>query len=117
MSYIEFKDVVKEYHTGEVVTRANDGIDFTIERGEFVVILGPSGAGKSTTLNILGGMDQATSGQVLIDGEDIAQYSERKLTTYRRNSVGFVFQNYNLVPNLTAKENVELMIQIAKSGM
>lgn len=117
MSYIEFKDVVKEYRTGEVVTRANDGIDFTIERGEFVVILGPSGAGKSTTLNILGGMDQATSGQVLIDGEDIAQYSERKLTTFRRNSVGFVFQNYNLVPNLTAKENVELMIQIAKSGM
>lgn len=115
MSYIEFVDVVKEYRTGEVVTRANDGINFTIERGEFVVILGPSGAGKSTTLNILGGMDQATSGQVLIDGEDIAKYSERQLTTFRRNSVGFVFQNYNLVPNLTAKENVELMIQIAKS--
>lgn len=117
MAYIEFKDVVKEYQTGEVITRANDGINFSIERGEFVVILGPSGAGKSTTLNILGGMDHATSGRVAIDGENIAEYSERDLTTFRRNSVGFVFQNYNLVPNLTAKENVELMIQIAKSNL
>lgn len=117
MSYIEFKDVVKEYRTGEVITRANDGINFTIERGEFVVILGPSGAGKSTTLNILGGMDHVTSGIVKIDGENIAQYNEKALTTFRRNNVGFVFQNYNLVPNLTAKENVELMIQIAKSDL
>lgn len=117
MTYIQFKEVVKEYRTGEVITRANDGINFSIERGEFVVILGPSGAGKSTTLNILGGMDHATSGNVLIDGEDIAKYNERKLTTFRRQSVGFVFQNYNLVPNLTAKENVELMIQIAKSNV
>lgn len=115
MAYIELKDVVKEYHSGEVVTRANDGVSFEIEKGEFVVILGPSGAGKSTTLNILGGMDQATSGQVLIDGENIADYSQKGLTKFRRNAVGFVFQNYNLVPNLTAKENVELMIQIAKS--
>lgn len=117
MPYIEFKDVVKEYRNGEIVTRANDGIDFSIERGEFVVILGPSGAGKSTTLNILGGMDHATSGVVAIDGEDIAKYNEKELTTFRRHSVGFVFQNYNLVPNLTAKENVELMIQISKSKL
>lgn len=115
MAYIELKDVVKEYRTGDVVTRANDGINFEIEKGEFVVILGPSGAGKSTTLNILGGMDQATSGEVLIDKENIANYSTKELTTFRRYGVGFVFQNYNLVPNLTAKENVELMIQIAGS--
>ncbi|MGX7109192.1 ABC transporter ATP-binding protein [Facklamia miroungae] len=117
MSYIELKEVVKEYNTGEVVTRANDGVSFTIEDGEFVVILGPSGAGKSTTLNILGGMDQATSGQVIIDGEDIAKYNAKQLTRFRRNNVGFVFQNYNLVPNLTAKENVELMVHIAKSNV
>ncbi|MCR8969517.1 ABC transporter ATP-binding protein [Facklamia sp. 7083-14-GEN3] len=117
MSYIELSEVVKEYKTGEVVTRANDGVSFTIDEGEFVVILGPSGAGKSTTLNILGGMDQATSGQVVIDGEDIAKYKAKQLTHFRRNNVGFVFQNYNLVPNLTAKENVELMIHIAKSNM
>lgn len=115
MAYIELKEVVKEYRTGDVVTRANNGINFEIDKGEFVVILGPSGAGKSTTLNILGGMDQATSGKVIMDGEDIASYNEKQLTTFRRYSVGFVFQNYNLVPNLTAKENVELMIQIAGS--
>ncbi|WP_124058523.1 ABC transporter ATP-binding protein [Vaginisenegalia massiliensis] len=115
MAYIELIDVVKEYRTGQVVTRANDGVNFEIEAGEFVVILGPSGAGKSTTLNILGGMDQCTSGQVLIDHEDIAQYNDKQLTKFRRHSVGLVFQNYNLVPNLTAKENVDLMIQIAKS--
>lgn len=116
MSYIEFIDVVKEYRMGEVVTRANDGINFAIDKGEFVVILGPSGAGKSTTLNILGGMDQVTSGKVMIDNHNIANYTQKQLTTFRRNNVGFVFQNYNLVPNLTAQENVELMIQIAKSG-
>ncbi|UUX35523.1 ABC transporter ATP-binding protein [Fundicoccus culcitae] len=115
MAYIELNNVVKEYRNGEVVTRANDGVDFEIEKGEFVVILGPSGAGKSTTLNIIGGMDQATSGEVILDGENIANYNERELTTFRRNSVGFVFQNYNLIPNLTARENVELMIQISKS--
>lgn len=117
MAYIELNEVVKEYHQGEVVTRANDGVSFKIEKGEFVVILGPSGAGKSTTLNILGGMDSATSGQVIIDGEDIAEYDAKNLTTFRRNNVGFVFQNYNLVPNLTAYENVELMTNIAQSGL
>lgn len=117
MSYIELIDVVKEYKTGEVVTRANDGVSFSIEEGEFVVILGPSGAGKSTTLNILGGMDQATSGRVIVDGEDIAKYKSKQLTKFRRHNVGFVFQNYNLVPNLTARENVELMIHIAKSSV
>lgn len=116
MSYIELTDVVKEYRRGEVVTRANDGVTFTIESGEFAVILGPSGAGKSTTLNILGGMDKATSGSVIIAGSDISSYSDKELTTFRRNNIGFVFQNYNLVPNLTAKENVELSIQISKSN-
>lgn len=115
MAYIHLEDVVKEYVTGDVVTRANDGISFDIEQGEFVVILGPSGAGKSTVLNILGGMDDATSGIVKIDGENIANYTPQQLTKFRRHNVGFVFQSYNLVPNLTAKENVELMIQIAKS--
>lgn len=116
LAYIELIDVVKEYRNGDVVTRANDEVSFEIEKGEFVVILGPSGAGKSTTLNIIGGMDQTTSGDVILDNENIAEYSDKQLTTFRRNSVGFVFQNYNLVPNLTAKENVELMIQIADSG-
>lgn len=115
MSYIELIDVVKEYKTGEVVTRANDGVDFVIEEGEFAVILGPSGAGKSTTLNILGGMDKASSGNIIIAGEDISNYSDKELTTFRRSNIGFVFQNYNLVPNLTAKENVELSIFISKS--
>lgn len=117
MAYIELKDVVKEYRSGEVVTRANDGVSFTIEEGEFAVILGPSGAGKSTTLNIIGGMDQASSGQVKIDGEDIANYSAKELTKFRRKNVGFVFQSYNLVPNLTAQENVELMVNISKSNL
>lgn len=116
MAYIEMKDIVKEYQTGEVITRTNDGINFEIEKGEFVVILGASWAGKSTTLNILGGMDNATSGEIWIDGHNIANYNSRELTTFRRYSVGSVFQNYNLVPNLTAKENVELMIQVADSG-
>lgn len=117
MAYIELDDVVKEYRQGEVVTKANDGVSFEIEKGEFVVILGPSGAGKSTTLNILGGMDSATSGKVIIDGENIADYNAKELTTFRRHNVGFVFQNYNLVPNLTAYENVELMVNIAQSGV
>lgn len=115
VSYIELKDVVKEYSNGEVVTRANDGVSFEIQEGELAVILGPSGAGKSTTLNILGGMDEATSGEVIIAGKDISRFTSKELTTFRRNNIGFVFQNYNLVPNLTAKENVELSIQISKS--
>ena len=116
MSYIQFKKVTREYRTGDIVTKANDQVSFDIEKGEFVVILGPSGAGKSTTLNILGGMDNPTSGQVLVDGHDISNYSDKQLTKFRRENIGFVFQNYNLVPNLTAKENVELSIQISKSS-
>lgn len=115
MTYIQLNNVVKEYCTGEVVTRANDGVTFEIEEGEFAVILGPSGAGKSTTLNILGGMDKPTSGEVIVAGEDISHYTNRELTRFRRNQIGFVFQNYNLVPNLTAKENVDLAIQISNS--
>lgn len=117
MAFIELHDIVKEYRTGEVVTRANDGVTFSIEEGEFAVMLGPSGAGKSTTLNILGGMDKATSGQVIVAGEDISNYSDKELTTFRRNEIGFVFQNYNLVPNLTAKENVELAVKISGSQL
>ena len=102
---------------GEVEIRAVDGIDFEINRGEFVVIVGPSGAGKTTVLNILGGMDSASSGKVIVDGNDIAKYSQRKLTAYRRDDIGFVFQFYNLVPNLTALENVELAMQICKNPL
>lgn len=102
---------------GEVEIHAVDGIDFSINKGEFVVIVGPSGAGKTTVLNILGGMDQASSGRVLVDGADIAGYSQRKLTAYRRDDIGFVFQFYNLVPNLTALENVELAMQICKNPL
>ena len=117
MSFIELKDVVKEYKTGEVSIKAVDGISLNIEKGEFVVIVGPSGAGKTTVLNILGGMDTLTSGSVIIDGTDISQYNSRNLTTYRRYDLGFVFQFYNLVPNLTAKENVELANQISKNPL
>ena len=102
---------------GEVQIMAAAGIDFEIRRGEFAVVVGPSGAGKTTVLNILGGMDTATEGEVLVDGEDIARYSPRQLTAYRRNDIGFVFQFYNLVPNLTALENVELALQICKDPM
>ena len=112
MSYVEFKDVKKVYKTGEVEINALRDVDFEIEKGEFCVIVGASGAGKTTILNILGGMDTNDEGQVLIDGVDIANYSQKELTTYRRNDVGFVFQFYNLVPNLTAKENVELASEI-----
>lgn len=117
MAYIEFIQVTKEYQNGDTVTRANDQMTFSIEKGEFAVILGPSGAGKSTTLNILGGMDQASSGQVVIDGHRITDYSDKELTRFRRKHIGFVFQNYNLIPNLTAKENVDLAIQISNSSM
>ena len=115
--FVELRGVRKIYHMGEVEIPAVDGIDFEIEKGEFVVIVGPSGAGKTTVLNILGGMDTATEGEVLVDGEDIARYSPRQLTAYRRNDIGFVFQFYNLVPNLTALENVELALQICKDPM
>ena len=112
MAYIEMKHSYKRYQTGDTEIVANNDINFTIEKGELVIILGSSGAGKSTVLNILGGMDNNDEGQVIIDGVDIANYSQKELTTYRRNDVGFVFQFYNLVPNLTAKENVELASEI-----
>ena len=115
--YVSLKNVSKIYRMGEVEIRAVDGIDFDIEKGEFVVIVGPSGAGKTTVLNILGGMDTVTSGQVLVDGSDIAKYSQKQLTGYRRDDIGFVFQFYNLVPNLTALENVELALQISKDPL
>ena len=117
MSYIEVIDEVKKYQMGDTEIIANDHINFSIEQGEVAVILGPSGAGKSTVLNILGGMDSCDSGQIIIDGVDIANYNAHELTTYRRNDVGFVFQFYNLVPNLTAKENVELASQIVEEAL
>lgn len=117
MSFIKFENVSKVYHMGEVDINALSGADFEIEEGEFVVIVGASGAGKTTILNILGGMDSATGGKVLVDGQDIASFNNRKLITYRRHDVGFVFQFYNLVPNLTALENVELAAQICKDPM
>lgn len=116
-SFVELVDVVKEYKMGEVVIRATDGVNFSIEKGEFVVIVGPSGAGKTTVLNILGGMDTLTLGQVIVDGIDISKYNSKQLTTYRRHDIGFVFQFYNLVQNLTAVENVELSIQICKDPL
>ena len=112
MAYIEMKHSYKRYQTGDTEIIANNDINFAIEKGELVIILGSSGAGKSTVLNILGGMDNNDEGQVIIDGVDIANYSQKELTTYSRNDVGFVFQFYNLVPNLTAKENVELASEI-----
>ena len=115
--FVKLENVGKIYQMGEVEIRAVDGIDFEIGKGEFVVIVGPSGAGKTTVLNILGGMDTATSGKVLVDGKDVAQYTNRQLIGYRREDIGFVFQFYNLVPNLTALENVELALQICKEPL
>lgn len=115
-SYIEFQDVRKEYHVGEVTITASDGVSFNIEKGEFAVIVGASGAGKTTVLNILGGIDSSDSGTILVDENEISSYSEKELVQYRRNDIGFVFQFYNLIPNLTARENVELAAQIAESG-
>lgn len=115
--FVKLKNVTKIYQMGEVQIRAVDGIDFSIDKGEFVVVVGPSGAGKTTVLNILGGMDKASGGEVLVDGKDIAGYSQKQLTGYRRNDIGFVFQFYNLVPNLTALENVELASQICNDSL
>lgn len=115
--FVKLKDVTKVYQMGEVAIRAVDGISLNIAKGEFAVIVGPSGAGKTTVLNILGGMDTASSGEVWVDGRNIARYSPKKLTGYRRNDIGFVFQFYNLVPNLTALENVELASQICKNPL
>ena len=117
MALIEFKDVKKSYKMGEVEIEALSGVDFTINKGEFVVVAGASGAGKSTVLNILGGMDSATSGTVVVDGKEVNNYSNKELITYRRNDIGFVFQFYNLVQNLTALENVELATQICKDPL
>lgn len=117
MAFVEMKDVYKRYRTGEIVTAASDGINFTIEKGEFAIIVGPSGAGKTTVLNILGGMDTADEGQVLVDGNDIVQYTPKQLVGYRRHDIGFVFQFYNLVQNLTALENVELASEICRDPL
>ncbi|MDV5973986.1 Lipoprotein-releasing system ATP-binding protein LolD [Streptococcus canis] len=117
MAFIELKQVSKSYQVGETIVLANRDVSFEINKGELVVILGASGAGKSTVLNILGGMDTVDAGQVIIDGKDIAHYTSKALTQYRRNTVGFVFQFYNLVPNLTAKENVELAVEIVADAL
>ena len=115
--FVKLQDITKIYKMGEVEIRAADNISFSIDKGEFVVIVGPSGAGKTTVLNILGGMDTATSGTLLVDGEEITAYNSRRLTEYRREDIGFVFQFYNLVPNLTALENVELALQICRDPL
>jgi len=117
MSYVEFKDVYKRYRMGEVTITASDGINFQIEKGEFAVIVGASGAGKTTVLNMLGGMDTCDEGQIIVDGRDIAKFSKKEITTYRRRDIGFVFQFYNLVQNLTAKENVELATEICTDAV
>ncbi len=117
MAYIEFKNVNKIYQMGEVKIKALNKTNFEIEKGELVVILGPSGAGKTTCLNILGGMDNATSGNVIVDGKNITNYSYKDLIMYRRNDIGFVFQFYNLVQNLTVLENVELAVQLCKDHL
>ncbi len=114
---IEFKNVTKEYKVGEVSIKALDGVDFSISEGEFVVILGASGAGKSTILNILGGMDTASTGQVFVGRQDITKLNERKLTRYRGEKIGFVFQFYNLIPNLNALENVEFAAEVCKDHL
>ncbi len=116
-SFVALRNVKKIYRMGEVKIMAAAGIDFEIKKGEFAVVVGPSGAGKTTVLNILGGMDTATEGEVLVDGKNIAAYSPKRLTAYRRDDIGFVFQFYNLIPNLTALENVELALQICKDPM
>lgn len=115
--FVTLENVKKIYQMGEVKIMAAAGINFEIKKGEFAVVVGPSGAGKTTVLNILGGMDTATEGRVLVDGKDIAKYSGKQLTAYRRDDIGFVFQFYNLIQNLTAEENVELALQICKDPM
>ncbi|MDD2981260.1 MAG: ABC transporter ATP-binding protein [Hespellia sp.] len=115
--FVKLQDITKTYNMGEVQVHAVDGIDFSIGKGELVVIVGPSGAGKTTVLNILGGMDTATDGKITVDKKDITAFNEKQLTEYRRDDIGFVFQFYNLVPNLTALENVELALQICRDPL
>jgi len=117
MAYVEFRDVYKRYQMGEVTIAASDGVSFEIEKGEFAVIVGASGAGKTTVLNMLGGMDTCDEGKILVDGKDIAVFSTKEMTRYRRQDIGFVFQFYNLVQNLTAKENVELATEICSDAV
>jgi len=116
-SYVEFKNVKKSYDMGEVVIKAVDDVSFSIDKGEFVVILGASGAGKSTILNLLGGMDHVSDGSIYVDGNEISKYNKKMLTKYRREDIGFVFQFYNLVQNLNAMENVELAVEICEDSM
>ena len=117
MAYIEFKNVCKEYKMGEIIIKALNNTNFAIEKGELVVVVGPSGAGKTTALNILGGMDSVTSGDVIVDGKNVSKLKNKALIKYRREDIGFVFQFYNLVQNLTAIENVELATQICKDSL
>lgn len=117
MSLVEFKNVYKRYKMGEIIINAVDGISFKIEEGEFVIVVGASGAGKTTVLNILGGMDNCTEGEIVVKGRDISKFNDKQLIEYRRFDIGFVFQFYNLVHNLTAKENVELAAQICKDPL
>ncbi len=115
--FVRLQDITKVYKMGEIEIRAADEINFSVDKGELVVIVGPSGAGKTTVLNILGGMDTATGGKLIVDGDDVTSYNSRQLTEYRREDIGFVFQFYNLVPNLTALENVELALQICRDPL
>lgn len=117
VNYIQLTDVKKHYKMGEMEIKALDGVNFTIDKGEFAIVVGPSGAGKSTILNILGGMDSATSGDIIVDGNNISKYTKKQLIGYRRHDIGFVFQFYNLVQNLTAIENVELSAQICENPL
>jgi putative ABC transport system ATP-binding protein len=115
-SLIEMQSVFKTYPMGDLTVHALRGLDLTVARGEFIVLLGPSGSGKTTTLNILGGLDRLSDGRVIVDGEEIARFSERRLTGYRRVKVGFIFQFFNLIPTLTALENVEFALALTQSG-
>lgn len=117
MAFVEFKNVYKRYQMGEMTINASDGVDFEIQKGEFCVIVGSSGAGKTTILNMLGGMDNCDEGEIIVDGCNIANFNKKQLASYRRYDIGFVFQFYNLVNNLTAKENVELATQISKEAL